>query len=193
MPRDDAFGEFRELLLLQQAPFRAMLGAGALGLLPFTVAAAIVMAVAPHHYPDWFVAAALVYGGLAGAITALAYRRGHIPYRRGDVAAAAALTVAFTPAVLLAARATGTDIAVGVAVLVSVLPALAVEVAWRPLFALALRHLAGLNLDLLVHESLREHYGDNWQTYMSRIRADLREARRLRDLAESAPSAKEQP
>lgn len=193
MPRDDAFGEFRELLLLQQAPFRALLSAGTLGLLPFSIAAAVVMAVAPHRYPGWFVAVALVYGGLAGAITALAYRRGQIPYRRGDVAAAAALSVAFTPPVLLAARATGTDIAVGVAVLVSVLPALAVEVAWRPLFALALRRLAGLDLDRLVHEALREHYGDNWQTYMARIRADLREARRLRDLAESAPSAKEQP
>jgi hypothetical protein len=191
MPRDDGFGEFRELLLLQQAPFRAMLGAGALGLLPFTVAAAVIMAVAPHHYPDWFVAAALVYGGLAGAVTALAYRRGHIPYRRGDVAAATALTVAFTPAALLAAQATGTDIAVGVAVLVSVLPALAVEVAWRPLFAMALRRLAGLDLDLLVHEALREHYGDNWETYMARIRADLREARRLRELTESGPSAQD--
>ena len=193
MPRDDGFGEFRELLLLQQAPFRAMLGAGALGLLPFPVVAAVAMAVVPHRYPGWCIAAALVYGGLAGAITALAYRRGQIPYRRGDVAAAAALTVAFTPPVLLAAQATGTDIAVGVAVLVGVLPALAVEVAWRPLFALALRRLTGLDLDRLVHEALREHYGDNWQTYMARIRADLREARRLRDLAESAPSAKEQP
>lgn len=193
MPRDDAFGDFRELLLLQQAPLQALLGAGALGLLPFTVAAAVVMAVAPHHYADWSIAAVVVYGGLAGAVTALAYRRGQVPYRRGDMAAAAALTIALTPAVLLGAQATGTAIALGAAVLVSALPSLAVEVAWRPLFALALRRLAGLNLDLLVHEALREHYGDNWQTYMTRIRDDLREARRLRELAESGPSAKEKP
>jgi hypothetical protein len=193
MPRDDAFGDFRELLLLQQTPFQALVGSGALGLFPFTVAAAVVVAVAPHHDPAWVIAAVVGYGAVVGAVTAWAYRRGQIPYRRGDWAAAAAFTVFLTPAVVIGSRAAGAELAVGLAAVLSVLPSLALEVCWRPLFLAALRRLSHLNLDLLVHESLREHYGDDWQAYAAHIRADLREARRLRELAERGPAKTDEP
>jgi len=127
------------------------------------------------------------------AVTAWAYRRGQIPYRRGDWAAAAAFTVFLTPAVVIGSRAAGAELAVGLAAVLSVLPSLALEVCWRPLFLAALRRLSHLNLDLLVHESLREHYGDDWQAYAAHIRADLREARRLRELAERGPAKTDEP
>jgi hypothetical protein len=136
--------------------------------------------------------ASLAYGLLAGALAALAYRRGHIPYRRGDLAALAAFAVLSVPVLVLLARALRQDVALGILLVFSLFPALGLELCWRPLFLLALRRLAALPLDTLVHESLREHYGDDWQAYRRKIAADLREARRLRDQSEADASASDE-
>lgn len=189
MPRNDGLSEFRELILLQRAPRWALPAAGMLGLLPVMLLGtlAVVAAVAPLR--PWAAVALPGYGLLAGALTALAYRRGQIPYRRGDLAALIVLTLCYTPLLLLVSRALGQQVAVGVLLLLSLLPALVTELCWRPFCLLALRRLSGLHLDTLVHESLREHYGDDWQAYRRKISADLREARRLRDQGAQRTSA----
>jgi hypothetical protein len=189
MPRKDSLDEFRELILLQRAARWALLAAGVLGLLPVVLfgTLAVVAAVAPLR--PWAAAALPGYCLLVGALTALAYRRGQIPYRRGDLVALVFLTLCCTPLLLLVTRTVGQQVAIGVLFLLSLLPALITELCWRPLFLLALRRLSGLHLDALVHESLREHYGDDWQAYRRKIAADLREARRLRDQGEQRTPA----
>ena len=191
VPRDDGYGDFRELLLLQSAGSGALMAAGAVGLLPFVVAGAVVVTLVPDPFPTWSAVAVVAYGLVAGAATAWTYRRGHIPYRRGDFAAAATLTLALTPALLVALHAAGQGWAVGLAIVGSVVPSLLLEVAWKPLFSLALRRFAGLHLDPLIHESLRERYGDDWQAYLARISADLREARRLKEQGERDAATKD--
>ena len=189
MPRSDGLGEFRELILLQRAPRWALLSAGVLGLLPLVLLATLGIGAAVASLRPWVAAALPGYGLLVGALTTLAYRRGQIPYRRGDLAALIVLTLCCTPLLLLVSRAVGQQVAVGVLLLLSLLPALVTELCWRPLFLLTLRRLSGLHLDALVHASLREHYGDDWQAYRRKISADLREARRLRDERERRTSA----
>lgn len=189
MPRNDSLDEFRELILLQRAPRPALLAAGVLGLAPAVLLGTVALVAALASLRPWAAVALPVYGLLAGALTALAYRRGQIPYRRGDLAALIVLTLWYTPLLLLVSRALGQRVAVGVLLLLSILPALITELSWRPLCMLALRQLSGLHLDTLVHEALREHYGDDWQAYRRKIAADLREARRLRDQGAQGTSA----
>jgi hypothetical protein len=189
VPRDDGRGDFRELLLLERTPRRWLLLAGVLGLLPPAVVAALAAAFLVPSRPLLSGATTLGYGLLAGAVVALAYRRGQIPYRRGDLTALIACTLLIAPLLVLTARAVGQDVALGILLIFSLLPALIVELCWRVLFLLTLRRLSGLHLDTLVHESLREHYGDDWEAYRRKISADLREARRLRDQAEGGKRA----
>lgn len=184
MPRKDTLSDFHELLLLQNVAAATLTAAGATGLLPVAAVVAFVVAVVTGPWPRWSALAVLGYGLLAGAAAGWSYRYGNIPYRRGDLAAAAALTIAFAPAVAAGFHLAGQGWSLGPAVLVSLLPGLALEVGWRPVFISVLRRLSRLDLDRLVHEALREHYGDDWQAYLGRITSDLREARRLRELAE---------
>jgi len=191
MPRKGIFSDFHELLLFQHVSGAALTAAGALGLLPVTGMAAVTLAVVPGSWPRWTVIGVLGYGLLTGALAGWAYRLGHIPYRRGDLTAAAALAIAFTPAVAAGFHLAGQGWQLGPALVVSILPGLAVEVGWRPVFVSVLRRLSRLNLDVLVHEALREQYGDDWQAYLRGITADLREARRLRELTERQSAAKD--
>jgi len=191
MPRKDTFTDFHELLLFQNVSAAALTAAGALGFLPVTVVAAVAAAIVSGPWPRWAALAVPGYGLLAGAAAGWAYRYGNIPYRRGDLAAATALALSFTPAVAAGFHLAGQGWSLGPAILVSLLPGLALEVGWRPAFLSVLRRLSRLNLDHLVHEALREHYGDDWQAYLGRITADLREARRLRDLTERPESPRD--
>ena len=185
MPRDDGLGDFRELLLLQHSRLLLLLTAGVLGLLPLALTGAIAANLLVAGLLPGPVVGLLGYCVVIGALAALAYRRGQIPYRRGDLAALIIFTLGSAPVLEYITRAVGQEFAFGVLLVLSLLPALILDLCWRPLFLLALRRLTSLHLDTLVHESLREHYGDDWQAYRQKISADLREARRLRDQAES--------
>ena len=177
MARDDQYAEFREFLLLHDAPGRTLALAGALAALPLMAVGVGGHFLLSGSISGWLVGGLLTNGVIGGALAAVAYRRGDIPYRRGHVTAAAALGLAVLPGALWGLSTSEQTGVFASALVLSAFFGLIIEMLWQPVFLVALRRLRGLDLDVLVHQSLREHYGDDWRRYSRQIIADVRAVR----------------
>ncbi|MCL5946626.1 MAG: hypothetical protein M1298_01185 [Chloroflexi bacterium] len=182
MNRDER-ADFRELLLLHYAPLRALLFAGAGGGTPLGIACGLVFIMTQR--PVLFGAAATALA--AGLVAALSYRAAH---RRpaSDFAAVLVWTLATIPWLGLTAWHFQHTLQILPLLIGSLMIAAGAELLWQPFFHAALVRFARLPLDTLMHEALREHYGDDWTAFQQKISADLREAQRLRKQSASSPT-----
>ncbi|MCL4508164.1 MAG: hypothetical protein M1296_01410 [Chloroflexi bacterium] len=171
----EEYAQFGQLILLEHVRAGRLALAGVLASIP--VAALVVGVGMVTERPAADSAALAVLLLITGAIGAKAYQRAQLRWRRGDLAAAAVWWLAACGSLAVAVRPIP-----GLLPLAFVgLPlALLVEMAWRFCFRITLRRISGASLERLVHESLREHYADDWRAYQQRLVADLREAQRLR-------------
>ncbi len=180
MNRDER-ADFRELLLLRYASGSALLAAGLGGSTPLLITCSLAFISTQKLAFCGMIATVLV----AGVAAALVYRAAH---RRpaSDLTAVLVWMFAAIPWLSLAVWHVQHTLQILPILTGSLMIATGAELLWQPLFRAALARFSGLPLDTLMHEALREHYGDDWTAFQQKIHADLREARRLREQSPSS-------